>query len=582
MIGLAFERSRSGIYGRPKTLQPYVARAVPPSSENAARCLGPSLRSNQPPTKHTVKILTKYILKEHLAPLLFSLSALTSLLLLNYIAKQFGQLVGKGLDWKVIAEFMLLSVPFTVAMTLPMAVLVATLHAFSRMASENEITAFKASGISLPRLMVPVIIAAGFLTITMVWFNDRVLPAANHRLTTLSNDIARKKPTFALKEQVINPVSPGLFLQTARLYGTNQMRDVAIYDLSDPQTRTTIRADSGELALSANREDLLLTLYHGSWTVLKPEDPTRLRRVFFNTDFVKVRNVGNTLQRDTLGQGEKNDREMTVCELQRQVMRLARSRDSIYREMRSIDSAVAKTMTLRSVSHGIGNLYCHRMSGMTLVRTASAAEIRRGPPAGQQPAQQPVKAAARQPAKPPQQTLPPTQQPVRQPPPAQQKLPDVRGRMLTPLSQPAESTPSFRQVQAQQLKLQVGFDQNIIDGDLVEIEKKFAIAAACVIFVLLGAPVALRFPRGGVGLTIGVSLGVFALYYVGLTVGETLARGNYISPFWAMWSGNFILLAIGLTLTARLGREGATSRGSEASEFVIRAREWFGELRGRR
>ena len=499
---------------------------------------------------------------------MFALSALTSLLLLNYVAKQFGQLVGKGLDWRVIAEFLLLSVPFTVAMTLPMAVLVATLHAFSRMASENEITAFKASGISLPRLMVPVIVAAGFLTITMVWFNDRVLPAANHRLTTLSNDIARKKPTFALKEQVINEVSPGrLFLRTARLFGTNQMRDVAIYDMSDPQTRTTIRADSGELALSANREDLLLTLYHGSWIVLKPDEPTRLRRVFFNTDFIKVRNVGNTLQRDTLGQGEKNDREMTVCELQRQVVRLAASRDSVYRRMMELDSNVAKTMKTRSVSHGIGNLYCRKLSGLTVVRTASAASIHQPP---QQPAQQLPR------------PLPVTQQPVRQPPPVKPQLPDVRGRVLAPLDQPDNFTPAMRSAQAQQLKLQVGIWQSAIDGDQVEIEKKFAIAAACVIFVLLGAPVALRFPRGGIGLTIGVSLGVFALYYVGLTVGETLARGNYVSPFWAMWSGNFILLAIGLTLTSRLGREGATSRGSETSEFFLRAREWITRRGGSR
>ena len=84
----------------------------------------------------------------------------------------------------------------------------------------------------------------------------------------------------------------------------------------------------------------------------------------------------------------------------------------------------------------------------------------------------------------------------------------------------------MRAAQAEQLKLQVGLAQSTIDGDSVEIEKKFAIAAACVIFVLLGAPVALRFPRGGVGLTIGVSLGVFGLYYVGLVAGEALARAQ--------------------------------------------------------
>jgi len=58
-----------------------------------------------------VRIITRYVLREHLGPLVFSLSALTSLLLLNYVAKRLGELVGKGLPWKVIAEFLLLSVP---------------------------------------------------------------------------------------------------------------------------------------------------------------------------------------------------------------------------------------------------------------------------------------------------------------------------------------------------------------------------------------------------------------------------------------------------------------------------------------
>ena len=72
-----------------------------------------------------MKILQRYVLKEHVGPLLFALATLTSLLLLNQIAKQFGNLVGKGLAWSVIGEFFMLSVPFIIAMTLPMAVVVA-------------------------------------------------------------------------------------------------------------------------------------------------------------------------------------------------------------------------------------------------------------------------------------------------------------------------------------------------------------------------------------------------------------------------------------------------------------------------
>lgn len=126
------------------------------------------------------------------------------------------------------------------------------------------------------------------------------------------------------------------------------------------------------------------------------------------------------------------------------------------------------------------------------------------------------------------------------------------------------------------MKLQLANSQRIIDGNQVEIEKKFAIATACMVFALLGAPIAFRFPRGGVGMTIGVSLGVFGVYYCGLIAGEELARRGHLPAFVAMWATNAILLAIGLFLTARLGHEGTTTRGSEWSDQVGR---WMDRLR---
>ena len=117
-----------------------------------------------------MKILHKYVLKEHIGPLIFALTALTSLLLLQYIAKRFGDLVGKGLPWSIIGEFLGLSVPLTVALSMPMAVLVSTLYAFSRLASENEITAMKAGGVSMRTVLTPVLCAAFVLTLGMVAF----------------------------------------------------------------------------------------------------------------------------------------------------------------------------------------------------------------------------------------------------------------------------------------------------------------------------------------------------------------------------------------------------------------------------
>ena len=114
----------------------------------------------------------------------------------------------------------------------------------------------------------------------------------------------------------------------------------------------------------------------------------------------------------------------------------------------------------------------------------------------------------------------------------------------------------------------------------VEIQKKFSLAAACVVFVLIGAPVALRFPRGGVGLVIGVSFAIFGLYYVGLIAGETLADKGYLPPWVAMWIANIILLTIGLALAARMGRESATTRGGDFTELLVTARaKVFGWMR---
>ena len=164
-LRLEFDRSAGGIYRPGTAVQPCGTLTVPQSYDSPSPI---------------VKIINRYVLKEHIGPFVFALSALTSLLLLQYIARKFGDLVGRGLSWQVITEFMLLSIPFTVAMTLPMSVLVAVLFAFSRMASENEITALKAGGISTRRLMVPALVASTLVAFFMLWFNDQVLSRANH------------------------------------------------------------------------------------------------------------------------------------------------------------------------------------------------------------------------------------------------------------------------------------------------------------------------------------------------------------------------------------------------------------------
>lgn len=485
-----------------------------------------------------MKILNRYVLREHVGPLVFALSALTSLLLLNYIARQFGNLVGKGLPWSVIAEFLFLSVPFTVAMTLPMAVLVSTLYAFSRLASENEITAMKASGVGLAKLLVPVMLGGAVLAVVMVGFNDQVLPQANHRLSTLQRDIAAVKPTFALKEQVINEVSKGrLALRTARIdRAKNRMHDVTIYDYQNPAVRRTIYADSGDMTFAPNGKDLQLLLFDGEMQEVAQDDKARFQRLFFRTDMIRVVGVANSLERSEEG-GYRSDRERTICDMQGELARaerdvgLARSRMAdilarvALREARGVDGDTVVVPVDTQPSWRLARAYC---AAIALVDSAAAAGHKHDG------------SAAR--------------------------------RLYTPGSHILEegSLTDFDGVESQLEALRATIEQQTNDGNAfdVEIQKKFSIAVACVVFILIGAPVALRFPRGGVGLVIGVSLSVFALYYVGLIAGEDLANKNIIPPTLAMWGTNIILALIGVVLLMRMGREGSTARGGDMSELL--------------
>ena len=589
-----------------------------------------------------MKIIHKYVLREHVGPLVFALSALTSLMLLNYVAKQLGNLVGKGLDWTVIGEFFLLSIPFTVAMTLPMAILVSVLYAFSRLAAENEITALKANGVSIARLLVPVLFGGMGMAILMIVFNDQILPRANHRLRTLQGDIARKKPTFAIKEQIINEVAPQqFFLRTNHLdRATNRMREVTIYDLSDPLRRRTIYADSGYMSFAEGGSDLQLTLYDGVMQEVPRETPTQLQRLYYKVDLIRVSGVANAFERDS-GDTYKSDREMSVCELQNEVARYEREylrANAEYRRAAAAAKGDVRAMVEQTISppmfpgvraprsrqRSLGRTYCDvlvylekkGLGNLTLLSMRAASELvlpstafaqtgAQLPPAAPGVGQdtlrskrdtskratpetvpRPVVDSAGRRADSASAVLVPTpavQQPQPQipvPPPAQippgvvqtdsaglrAPVTTLPPSAVAPSSGMTGTVPANVAMESARSTMVAARTQ--MNQFAVEIQKKFSISFACIVFVLLGAPLALRFPRGGVGLVIGVSLGVFALYYVGLIAGESLADRLILTPFWAMWAANILFTIVGLFLLSRVESSSASARGGDLREFI--------------
>src|SRR2546422_8597629 len=286
-----------------------------------------------------VRILSRYILRQHLPPLGYAIAALTFAMLVNQVAKQFGNFVGKGLPWGAIFEVFALSIPFIVAMTLPMAVLVAVLYTFSHLAADNEVTAMKANGISIGQILPPVLGGAALMGVVSLLWNDQGLPRSNHTLRTLLVDIQRKKPTFQLKEQVINEVVPGqFFLRAARIDpAANTLNDVTIYDLQDPDRRRIIMADSGRMAYSGGGTDLYFTLRDGEGHEIKRTDPEHFNRTFYTIHRIKVVGVSNTFE-TTKHDEYRSDREMGICAMQDVV---ARARQDLERVRTEAVSAVA-------------------------------------------------------------------------------------------------------------------------------------------------------------------------------------------------------------------------------------------------
>jgi lipopolysaccharide export system permease protein len=429
-----------------------------------------------------MRILSRYVLKQHIAPFTFAVTALTLLMLLDQLARQFHRLIGKGLGARVIAEVFFYSMPFIVAVIVPMAVLVAVLFAFNRLAADNEIAAMKASGVSLARIAAPVVVAAAFVAAGLVWFNDRVLPEANHQLASLRANITRKEPTFALQERRVNEViDRRLFIQAAHIdNASSRLDNVTIWDERDADRSRTIYADSGRMAFNENQTDLYLTLYDGKVQETRGESPETFREVWFATQVFRIPEVGNELNRGL--SSHRSDREQPVDSM------LAQVREAEAEALKVEE--LSRVMALAATSRRLGGLVPDEEAIAPADTVGLLAEAWK------------------------------------------------TGRRL---EVPSSAYNSFR---ANAIQLQRHRER--ANRFRVEIWKKFTIPAACIVFVLIGVPIAVRFRKGGVGLVVGVSLGVFCLYYVALIGGEKLADRQFLSPALAMWSPNILFGLVGV------------------------------------
>ncbi|MBS13264.1 MAG: hypothetical protein CME19_16865 [Gemmatimonadetes bacterium] len=418
-------------------------------------------------------ILRTYLIREQIAPFLFSFSVIMFLLVLDTILQQVDMILGRGVDWEVALELFFLHTAWQVALAVPMSVLAGCLMAFGRLSGDNEIIAMRALGVSVMGLITPALISGGALALLLVLFNDRVLPDFNHRARLLTMDIQRKQPTVAFEDRA------GILIDDFRdhqiLIGEVDeragIRDVVIYKYEATGYPLTVTAEEGEIRFAEGSDDVFLMLRQGEIHRLDDEKPDLFVTGAFEKLTLKLGEGGRKLSRTV--SGYRNDREMDIGSMWDRVRTYESDADSIVQASSGRWSAL-----ITQAVFGGGETRPEHPSDVIAFRR-------------------------------------------------------VAGRLSSDAT-----LASHKRRQAGRLR--------------VEIHKKLSIPAACLVFVVVGAPLGIRVRRGGGATGAALSVGFFLLYWIFLIAGEKLADRAVVPPWAAMWTPNLLLAGVGLILIVRL------------------------------
>jgi lipopolysaccharide export system permease protein len=395
-------------------------------------------------------------------------------------------LVGKGLSYWVIIQVITLNLAWMVTLAGPMAVLVATLMAFGSLSSSNEITVMQSSGLSLVKMMFPVLIMSGLLCWGLILFNNKVLPEANHRTKVLMNDIQRTKPTFVIEQGKFTDDIGGYNLLVKKTFPeSNKLEGVFIIDNSNPNELTILTAKSGDISYSKDYSKVIIELYDGEIHLLNKQNVYEdYRKVLFTKHIVSINAEGFGFSKSDENALSRGDRELSADSMRNIVNKI--QSDYEIDKAKSVEAVKQLALDYQNIK------FKSEIKADSVKNKANELFV--------------------------------------------QSLQNrYRGFRTKYMSQKQMELSNHRQT----------------DTYLVEIYKKYSIPFACVVFVMIGAPLGVITRRGGFGVAAGMSLGFFLLYWSCLIGGEKLADREMLSPFLSMWTANFVLGAVGLYLTFR-------------------------------
>ncbi len=519
-----------------------------------------------------IKRMDIFILQSFVPLFLMTFCICLFIVLMQFLWRYIDDLVGKGLGVDVIAELFFYAALTMIPMALPLAILLASLMTFGNLGEQFELTAMKASGISLIRTMAPLIVLMVIIATGAFFFQNNVLPIAQTKMWTLLYSMRQKSPELEIPEGVFYDQIPGynLFVQEKNRE-TGVLYDMMIYDVSKGfENSSIILADSGKMTITPDKTHLFLRLWNGeSFENLKDAGASNMKNVPYRRESFDVKEIMLKFDANFNRMDEQGMRNQYVG---KNMEELQATIDSVGERVDSLGNRYGTTLR-QYPFFGVNNF-----RAVTTISEDKTDDLRQGVN-GSKPAKRKSTSGSDF-------RLASTE--AADELPVKELRPDVRldkpldvdsifrgtssGYTLNYLNQALSKAQRMKQ-EYEYKSLALADDMKSIRRHAIELQKKFTLSFACIIFFFIGAPLGAIIRKGGLGTPLVISVFLFIFYYIIDNMGYKLARDGKWEVWQGMWLSAAVLLPMGIFFTYKAVNDSAVFNKDAYLNFF---RRFFG------
>ena len=477
-----------------------------------------------------MKRLYRFILKTFLPMFAMTFFIVLFIVLMQFLWRYMDDLVGKGLGFGVLSELFFYAAVSMVPMALPLAILLASLMTFGNLGERSELTAIKASGVSLLKTMSPLIVLIGAIAVGAFFFQNDVLPRAQVKMWTLLFSARQKSPELEIPEGTFYDQIPGYNLYVRQKnHDTGMLYNVMIYDVSHGDNGTILLADSARLAFTPDMKYLYLHLWQG-------EQFENLREQKTNIDNVPFRR-------------ERFDDKELLIQFDANFNRIdeqGMANQYIGKNIHQLNVAID---SLQNRIDSIGNRTKYDFDQVSFP-TLFGKKLNGGGHKHPEPAK--TKADISRPV--------------------------LLDTLLLAMSQSerdmifasAKSDVDMRDTELEFRAMQVNDEKNRVRRHRIELIKKYTLSVACIVFLFIGAPLGAIIRKGGLGAPLVISVLLFLVYYIIDNTGFKMAKEGIVQAWAGMWLSTFILLPLGIFVTYKAMNDSSVFNPDLYREFFRR------------